>query len=142
MKKENLRSCTRKYLQQGMASNESYDVFSALVGAGWALRRAKKSEREMVKAFERIAQLDAAIAVRETGEKSPATEVDGGEPDSTTTSSPFFPQRQGATTDRGGLLRYVVLYALTLVLQPVLTAVLTLAALWGLWQVLLWVFSS
>ena len=49
---------------------------------------------------------------------------------------------QAATTDRDGLLKYVVLYALTLLLRPLLTAVLSLAALWGLWQGLLWLFLS
>jgi hypothetical protein len=52
----------------------------------------------------------------------------------------------GAGDDRGArthnLFKYVVLYALTLVLQPVLAVVLTLAAVWGLWRVLLWVFLS
>jgi hypothetical protein len=48
--------------------------------------------------------------------------------------------RQAADGD--GLFKDVVLYALTLVLQPVLAVVLTLAAVWGLWRVLLWVFLS
>jgi len=48
---------------------------------------------------------------------------------------PFSAQRQAAG---GGLFKYVVLYALTLVLQPVLAVVLTLAALWGLCKAFLW----
>ena len=57
-------------------------------------------------------------------------------------SSPttFSPQRHAF--DGGGLFKYVVLYASTLVLQPVLAVVLTLGALWGLWKVLMWVFLS
>jgi len=52
----------------------------------------------------------------------------------------------GAGDDRGArthnLFKYVVLYASTLILQPVLAVVLTVAALWGLWQGVLWVFLS
>jgi len=48
---------------------------------------------------------------------------------------PFSAQRQAAG---GGLFKYVVLYALMLVLQPVLAVVLTLAALWGLCKAFLW----
>jgi len=52
----------------------------------------------------------------------------------------------GAGDDRDArthtLFKYVVLYALTLVLQPVLAVVLTAAVLWGMWHVLLWVFMS
>ena len=48
----------------------------------------------------------------------------------------------GAADDRDArthtLFKYVVLYALTLVLQPVLAVVLTLAALRGLWKAFLW----
>jgi hypothetical protein len=142
MKKENLPSRAWKERQRGTASKESYDVFSALVGAWWALRRVKKSEREMLEAIDRMIQLEKAIAANRTGEKSSASEANGGEPGSAPTSSPFFPQRQASNTNGDGLLKYVVLYAFTLLLQPVLTAVLTLVALWGLWQGLLWLFLS
>jgi hypothetical protein len=142
MKKENLPSRAWKERQRGTASKESYDVFSALVGAWWALRRVKKSEREMLEAVDRMIQLEKAIAANRTGEKSSASEANGGEPRSASITSPFFPQSQAADTDGNGLLKYVVLYALTLLLQPVLTAVLTLVALWGLWQGLLWLFLS
>ena len=52
----------------------------------------------------------------------------------------------GAGDDRDArthtLFKYVVLYASTLVLQPVLAVVLTVAALWGLGQGVLWVCMS
>lgn len=56
-------------------------------------------------------------------------------PTSTALSAP----RQAA--DGGGVFKYAVLYALTLVLQPVLAVVLTLATVGGS-QVLLWLFLS
>lgn len=52
----------------------------------------------------------------------------------------FAAQPQAADGD--GLFKYVVLYALTLLLQPLLAVVLTLAALLGLWQLVWWVLSS
>ncbi len=52
MKKERFPSRAWKELQRGTGSKESYDGFAALVGGWWALRRAKKSEREMIEAVE------------------------------------------------------------------------------------------
>jgi hypothetical protein len=140
VKKENLPSRTWKELQRSTVSKESYDGFSALVGTWWALRQAKRSEREMIEAVERIVRIQEEIAATRTGEKSSASEADGGEPRSASTSISFFPQRQAPNTDGDGLLKYVVLCALTMVLQPLLTAVLLLAVLWGLWQGVRWLF--
>ena len=99
------------------------------------MSRAEKGQRKTIEACERIAQVDAAVlatlakvidqrsALRETLYEA-------------SSSTAFF----CATSSRrgGGLFKYVVLYALTLVLQPVLAVVLTLAALWGLWKAFLW----
>jgi len=97
-----------------------------------ALRRAQKGQREMIEACERVAQVDAAVAAGRTGERSSPSEARFGETCRGSTSTVFAAQREAADGD--GLFKYVVLYALTLVLQPVLAVVLTLAALWGLWQ--------
>jgi len=105
-----------------------------------ALRRAQKGQREMIEACERVAQVDAAVAAGRTGERSSPSEARFGETCRGSTSTVFAAQREAADGD--GLFKYVVLYALTLVLQPVLAAVLTLAALWGLWKAVLWVFLS
>jgi len=142
MKKENPPSRAWKELQRSTAPKESYDGLSALVGVWWALRCAQRSEREMIEAVEHIFQIEQAIAANRTGDKSSTSDADGGEPRSSSASSSFFPQRQRATPDRDGLLKYVVLYVLTLVLQPLLAVVLSLAALWGLWRVVLWLFLS
>ena len=79
-------------------------------------------------------------AASRRGEKSPASEARTGEarsaPASVTSSA------QGQSADGDPLPKYVVLYALTMLLHPLLTGVLTLVALWGLWRVLLWVFLS
>ena len=93
----------------------------------------------MIEACERVAQVDAAVAAGRTGERSSPSEARFGETCRGSTSTVFAAQREA---DGDGLFKYVVLYALTLVLQPVLAVVLTLAALWGLWHVLLWVFLS
>ena len=74
----------------------------------------------MIEAVEHIFQIEQAIAANRTGDKSSTSDADGGEPRSSSASSSFFPQRQRATPDRDGLLKYVVLYVLTLVLQPLL----------------------
>jgi hypothetical protein len=60
MNKENLSSRAWKELQRGTASKESSDGFAALVGVWWSLRRAKKSEREMIEAVERAIKTLAA----------------------------------------------------------------------------------
>ena len=123
MKKENTPSRAWKELQRGTASNESYDGFAALVGASWALRRAKKSEREMTEAVERIVRIEEEIVATRTGEKSSTSEACFGETCRTSTSTAFSAQRRAAEGD--GLFKCVVLYALTLVLQPLLTVVLS-----------------
>jgi hypothetical protein len=140
MKKENLPAHAWKELQRGVASKESYDGFSALAGAWWALRRAKRSEREMIEAVERIVRIEEEIAATRRGEKSLTSKACFAETRRASTSTVFSAQRQAA--DRDGLLKYVVLYVLTLLLQPLVTAVLLLAALWGLWQAVLWLFLS
>ena len=132
MKKENPPSRAWKELQNGMVSNESLDCFESLVGAWWALRRVKRTEREMVDALERIVQVDAAIAANRTREQPSAAEPHMGEAGSASTSMAFSAQRQGATTERDGLLKYVVLYALTLLLRPIVTFVLSALMLWAL----------
>ena len=94
----------------------------------------------MIEACERVAQVDAAVAAGRTGESHRPAKHVSGKPVGASTSTVFAAQRQAADGD--GLFKYVVLYALTLVLQPVLAVVLTLAALWGLWKAVLWVFLS
>ncbi len=74
------------------------------------------------------------------GEKSSTNKARFSDASNASISSAFSAQHQAADGD--GPLKYVVLYAFTLLLQPQLTAVLTLAALWGLWQVVLWLFLS
>ena len=126
------RTCPRahgRHLQRSTPSNESLDGFAAVVGVWWALRRAEKGQRKMIEVCERVAQLDAAS---KRSEQSSTSEVRFGETDGASSSTSFPSHRQAADGD--GLFKDVVLYALTLVLQPVLAVVLTLAALWGLWQ--------
>ena len=97
-----------------------------------ALRRAQKGQWKMIEACERVAQVDAAVAAGRTGEQSSTSETRFEETREASTPTAFSVRRQAADGD--GVFKYVVLYALTLVLQPVLAVVLTLAALWGLWQ--------
>ena len=96
----------------------------------------------MIEVLEHMVQVNASIAATRAGEKSSADDARIREICSASTSTPLSAQRQVATTGRDGLLKYVVLYASTLVLRPLLTVVLSLAALYGLWQVLLWLFLS
>ena len=79
-----------------------------------------------------MVQVDAAVAASRTGEQSSTSETRFEETREASTPTAFSVRRQAADGD--GVFKYVVLYALTLVLQPVLAVVLTLAALWGLWQ--------
>jgi hypothetical protein len=139
MKMKNLPSGARNALQRGMASKESYDGFAAVVGVWWALRHAKRSEQEMIEALEHMVQVNASVAGSKTGEKSSADEARIREVCSASTSTAFSASRQAATTGRNGLLKYVMIYALTLLLQPLLTVVLSIAVLW---QGLLWLFFS
>ena len=131
--KENLPSRTWRHLQRSTPSNESLDGFAAVVGVWWVLRRAEKGQRKMIEVCERVAQLDAAS---KRSEQSSTSEARFGETDGASSSTSFPSHRQAADGD--GLFKDVVLYALTLVLQPVLAVVLTLAALWGLWKAFLW----
>ena len=94
----------------------------------------------MIEACERVAQVDAAVAAGRTGEQSSTSETRFEETREASTPTAFSVRRQAADGD--GVFKYVVLYALTLVLQPVLAVVLTAAVLWGMWHVLLWVFMS
>jgi len=98
------------------------------------MSRAEKGQRNTIEACERIAPADAAGAGN-TGESHRPAKRASGNAVRRPPRPPFSAQRQAAG---GGLLKYVVLYALTLVLQPVLAVVLTLAALWGLWKAFLW----
>jgi len=142
MKKENLQSRAWKELQRGMASKESLDGFAAVVGVWWAMRRAKRSEREMIDALEHMVQLNAAVAASRTAEKSSTSEARFGEANGRSPSAASYEQDCTARNEGDGLLKYLGVYALTLVLQPLLTVVLSLAALWGLWQGLLWLIFS
>ena len=97
-------------------------------------------EASGIEAVARIVRIEEEIAATRTGQTSSISEAcfDGGCGASTSTA--FSAQRHAAAGD--GLLKYVLLYAMTLVLQPVLMVVLTVAALWGLWRVVLWLFLS
>ena len=106
MKKENLSSRALEHLQRGTASKESHDGFAALAGVWWALRRVKRSEREMIEAVEHMIQIEEAIAANRTREKSSASETRFGKACSASPSTAFSAQRQTGTTDRDGLLKY------------------------------------
>jgi len=101
-----------------------------------ALRRAQKGQREMIEAVDTMLRTEEESAATRTDERSSTSEGYFGETREASTSTDFSARRQ--VTDGDGLFKYVVLYALTLVLQPVLAVVLTLGALWVLWLVLLW----
>jgi len=128
------RTCSRApgRLQRDTASKESLDCFAAVVGVWWALRRAKRSEREMIDALEHMVQLNAAVAATRTGEKSSTSEARFGEANGRSPSAASYEQDRTARSEGDGLRKYIVVYALTLVLRPLLTVVLSLAALWGL----------
>ena len=104
---------------------------AAVVGAWWALRRAQKGQREMIELVDRMLRTEEESAATRPDERSSTSEARFGETGGTSTSTVFAAQRRAAGGD--GLFKYVVLYALTLVLQPVLAVVLTLGALWVLW---------
>jgi hypothetical protein len=80
----------------------------------WARRRVRRSEREMIEAVERIVRVEEEIAATRTGEKSSTSEARVGETSSAATSTASSVNRQARTTDGNGLLKYVMLYALTL----------------------------
>ena len=142
MKKENLPSRAWKELQRNTASKESHDVFAAMFGVWWALRRAQKSERKMIEAFERIAETEDAIARIRRGDTSSTREARFREASSPSQLIASSVQRQAETTGGDGTGKYVVLYGLLLVLRPLLTCVLHMAMLWGLWHAFLLLFSS
>ena len=142
MKKQNLPLRAWKELQRNTASKESHDVLAAMFGAWWALRRAEKSERKMIEAFERIAETEEAIARARRGETSSITQARFSEASSPPSLIASAVQRQTETTDGDGAGKYVVLYGLLLVLRPLLTCVLYIAMLWGLWNAFLWLFLS
>jgi hypothetical protein len=96
----------------------------------------------MIDALEHMVQLNAAVAATRTGEKSSTSEARFGEANGRSPSAVSYEQDRTARSEGDGLRKYIVVYALTLVLRPLLTVVLSLAALWGLWQVLLWLFLS
>jgi hypothetical protein len=66
-----------------------YDGFAAVVGVWWALRRAKRSEREMIDALEHMVQMNASIAASRVDEKSSADEALIREVCSASTSTAF-----------------------------------------------------
>jgi len=142
MKKENLPSRAWKELQRNTASKESHDVFAAMFGVWWALRRAQKSERKMIEAFERIAETEKAIARIQKGDTASTSEAHVCEASSPAPLIASSVQRQAETTDGDGTGKYVVLYGLLLVLRPLLTCVLYIAVLWGLWHAFLLLFLS
>jgi len=142
MKKENLPLRAWKELQRNTAWKESYDCFDALVGTWWALRRAQRSERKMIEAFERIAETEKAIARARKGDTSSISEAHFGEASSPAPLIASCVQRQAETTGGDGTGKYVVLQGLLLVLRPLLTCVLYVAMVWGLWNAFLWLFLS
>jgi hypothetical protein len=60
----------------------------------------------MIEAVEKIVRIEEEIAAARRGEKTSASGAL-----SASTSTAFSAQRQPATTDRDGLLKYVVFYA-------------------------------
>jgi len=142
MKKVNLSSRAWKELQRNTASKESYDCFDALVGTWWALRRAEKSERKMIQALERIAETEKAIARIQQGDTVSTNEAHFGDAGSPSPLIASSAQGQAQTTDGDGTGKYVVLYGVMLVLQPLLAMVLYAAVFWGFWNVFLWLFLS
>ena len=131
-----------KELQRNTASKESHDVFAAMFGVWWALRRAEKSERKMIQALERIAETEKAIARIQQGDTVSTNEAHFGDAGSPAPLIASSVQGQAETTDGDGTGKYVVLYGLLLVLRPLLTCVLYVAMLWGLWNAFLWLFLS
>lgn len=102
-----------------VTSNASHDFFAALVGAWWALHRARKSERRVIESFERM---------HATGEA-----LWGNRPRAPSGAS----ARRRKIRDP--LLKHVVLYGAFLVLRPLLAAVVAGAVLWAMWEAFWWI---
>jgi len=96
----------------------------------------------MIEAFERIAETEDAIARIRRGDTSSTREARFREASSLSQLIASSVQRQAETTGGDGTGKYVVLYGLLLVLRPLLTCVLHMAMLWGLWHAFLLLFSS
>ena len=108
----------RAGLRAAVAGNTSHDLFGALIGAWWALRRAKKSEQRLVESLARM---------HETGEALWG-------------SQPGAPRLPPAPRQRTGdpLLKHVVLHGALLMLRPLLVVLAYGAVLWALWELFWW----
>jgi len=108
------KSWTQPGSRRPITTNTCHDLFAALVGAWWALRRAKKSERRMIESLARMNATGESLWGREPG--APRL-------------SPTQPQKIDDP-----LLKHVVLHGALLVLRPLLVVLAYGAVLWAIWE--------